>query len=122
MAYLTHPAMPRAGIRLALLAAAATATGCPASQSQLLAEKQEVAMQAALQQGRLDLNCQEATASVLSSAHILSQVWGDWVVRINRLKYTIGVTGCNQRTTYVVSCREGAPTCFTPSPEGRPQR
>jgi len=111
-----------AWIRLVILAAAASAAGCPASQSQLLAQKQDVAMQSALQRGRFDLNCPGATASVLSSDYIQPRVQGPWVSGINRVEYTIGVAGCDQRTTYVVFCQEGTDTCFASSPEGRFQR
>jgi hypothetical protein len=109
-------------IRLALLTAVATAVGCPASQSQLLAQKQDAAMQSALQRGRFDLNCPGATASVLSSDYIQPRAQGPWVSGINRVEYTIGVAGCDQRTTYVVLCQEGTDTCFASSPDARFQR
>jgi len=109
-------------MRLALLALAATGAGCPANQSQQLAQKQDVAMQSALQRGRFDLNCPGATASVLSSDYIQPRMQGPWVNGLNRVEYTVGVSGCDQRATYVVFCQEGTDTCFAASPEGRFQR
>jgi hypothetical protein len=109
-------------MRLALLAVAATTAGCPAGQSQLLAQKQDAAMQSALQRGRFDLNCPAATASVLSSDYIQPRMQGPWVNGLNRVEYTVGVAGCDQRTTYVVLCQEGTDTCFAANPEGRFQR
>jgi hypothetical protein len=108
-------------MRLALSAAAAAAASC-AAQSQMLAQKQDAAMQTALQRGRFDLNCPEATASVLSSDYIQPRVQGPWVNGLNRVEYTVGVAGCNERTTYVVLCQEGTDTCFAASGEGRFQR
>lgn len=107
--------------RCALLAAVATTAGC-AAQSQLLAQKQDTAMQTALQRGRFDLNCPGATASVLSSDYVQPAVQGPWVNGLNRVEYTIGIAGCDQRTTYVVLCQEGTDTCFAANPEGRFQR
>jgi hypothetical protein len=108
--------------RLAFLAAIAAAAGCPASQNQLLAQKQDAAMQSALQRGRFDLNCPAATASVLSSDYIQPRMQGPWVNGLNRVEYTIGVAGCDQRTTYVVLCQEGTDSCFAANSEGRFQR
>ena len=108
-------------MRRALLAAVATSAGC-ASQSQLLAQKQDTAMQTALQRGRFDLNCPTATGSVLSSDYIQPAVQGPWVNGLNRVEYTIGVAGCDQRTTYVVLCQEGTDTCFAADPRERSQR
>jgi hypothetical protein len=38
---------------------------------------------------------------------------------LTRAEYTVGVAGCNQRTTYVVLCQEGTDTCFAANPEQR---
>jgi hypothetical protein len=106
--------------RLALLALL-LASGC-ATQQQQLAQRQPEAEQAALQRGRFDLNCPTATATVLSSDYIQPAINGPWVNGLNRVEYTVGVAGCNQRTTYVVMCQEGTSTCFAANPDSRFQR
>jgi hypothetical protein len=100
------------------LCALVSVAGC-ASQQQQLAERQPAAIETALQRGRFDLNCPSATATVLSQDYIQPAVQGPWVNGLERVEYTIGVQGCNQRTTYVVMCQIGTSTCFAANPEGR---
>jgi hypothetical protein len=100
---------------LVLCAAASLVTACP-SQTQTLANKQGAATEAALQRGRFDLNCPSATATVLSSDYLQPAVQGPWVSGLQRAEYTVGVEGCNQRTTYVVLCQVGTDTCFAANP------
>lgn len=101
--------------------ALAFVAGC-ATQQQQLAQRQPEAMQAALQRGRFDLNCPTATATVLSNDYIQPAVQGPWVSGLNRVEYTVGVEGCNQRTTYIVMCQEGTATCFAANPDERFRR
>jgi len=103
---------------VALMAALVLTTGCP-SQQQQLAARQEGAVQTALQRGRFDLNCPGATATVLSRDYIQPAVQGPWVNGLERVEYTVGVAGCNQRTTYVVICQIGTDTCFAANPDAR---
>src|SRR5262245_36444988 len=114
----THMMKPRTV--LSLLAAAAATIGC-ATQSQMLAQRQDGAVQAALQRGRFDLNCPQATATVLSSDFVQPAVQGPWVNGLERLEYTVGVAGCNQRTSYVVLCQVGTDTCFAAQPRDQYQ-
>jgi len=104
--------------RLALCAAVVSAIGC-ATQQQVLTQKQDGAVQTALQRGRFDLNCPSATATVLSSDFIQPAVQGPWVAGLERAEYTVGVAGCNQRVTYVVLCQVGTDTCFAAHPQDR---
>ena len=101
-----------------LVALIGLTTGC-ASQQQQMTQRQPAALQTALQRGRFDLNCPSATATVLSQDYIQPAIQGPWVGGLNRIEYTIGVAGCNQRTTYVVMCQEGTETCFAASPDSR---
>lgn len=94
---------------------AALASGCM-SQQQQLAEQQPTAVQTALQRGRFDLSCPQATATVLSSDFINPAIQGPWVAGMNRVEYTIGIEGCGQREVYVVICQAGSETCFAASP------
>ena len=96
----------------------AIAAGC-VSQQQMLNQRQSGAVDTALQRGRFDLNCPSATATVLSQDYIQPAVQGPWVAGMTRVEYTVGVAGCNQRTTYVVICQEGTDTCFAANPDSR---
>lgn len=109
--------MTKASRLMGLFALAAVAAGC-ATQQQQLAARQPAAMETALQRGRFDMNCPTATAVVLSSDFIQPAVQGPWVGGLQRVEYTVGVEGCNQRTTYVVICQEGTDTCFAANPRG----
>jgi len=101
-------------------AAAVFVVGC-ATQSQQLAARQPAAVEAALERGRFDLNCPSATGTVLSQDYIQPAIQGPWMMGLNRVEYTVGVAGCNQRTTYVVLCQEGTSTCFAADPRERYQ-
>jgi hypothetical protein len=105
-------------VTLAALGAAFWLGGC-ATQSQQLDTRQGGATQTALERGRFDLNCPTATATVLSRDYIQPAIQGPWVAGLNRVEYTVGVAGCNQRTTYVVLCQEGTSTCFAANPAER---
>lgn len=107
--------MTRQLTALVLFSALAGMTGC-ATQQRQLQEKQEGAVQTALQRGRFDLNCPAATATVLSRDYIQPAVQGPWVSGMNRVEYTVGVAGCDRRETYVVLCQEGTDTCFAANP------
>ena len=106
---------------LTAIMAVAAITGC-VTQPQVLAQRQSGAVDTALQRGRFDLNCPSATATVLSQDYIQPAVQGPWVSGLTRVEYTVGVAGCNQRTTYVVLCQEGTDTCFAANPDSRFRR
>jgi hypothetical protein len=93
----------------------AVAIGC-AAQSKMLVQRQEGAVETALARGRFELNCPSATATVLSRDFIQPSIRGPWVSGLERVEYTVGVEGCNQRTSYVVLCQVGTDTCFAAQP------
>lgn len=99
----------------AILSLIAITIGC-ATQNKMLAQRQPGAVQTALARGRFDMNCPQATATVLSSDYIQPAVQGPWVSGLQRVEYTVGVEGCNQRTSYVVLCQLGTDTCFAAHP------
>jgi hypothetical protein len=105
----------------ALLVLVAVTAGC-ASQRQQLDTRQDGAVQTALQRGRFDLSCPSASATVLSRDYIQPAVNGPWVSGLTRVEYTVGVAGCERRTTYVVMCQEGTETCFAANPDNRFRR
>jgi hypothetical protein len=105
--------------RAKTLAALVVLAAACATQKQELNTRQDGAVQTALERGRFDLNCPSATATVLSRDYIQPAIQGPWVSGLQRVEYTIGVAGCNQRTTYIVICQLGTSTCFAANPETR---
>jgi hypothetical protein len=87
--------------------------GC-ASQSQVLAQRQPDALNAAVKRAQFDLNCPDAKGEVLSSDYIQPAAQGRWggVQGVTRLEYTVGTEGCGKREVYVVMCQEGTTSCF----------
>jgi len=90
-------------------------SGC-ATQSQFLDEKQAMAMQTAVSRGQFELNCPEATGTILSREVVQPALQGPWVGGIQRAEFTVGVAGCQRRTTFVVVCPEGGEGCFAAGP------
>ena len=113
--------MMKSGMLVGLCIAVAVGAGC-ASQKQVLDTRQSGAVQTALERGRFDLNCPSATGTVLSRDYIQPAIQGPWVSGLQRVEYTVGVEGCNQRTTYVVLCQVGTTTCFAANPRDRFQQ
>ena len=85
--------------------------GC-ASDQELLANQQGMAIQTALTRGKFELNCPTATGSVLSQETVQPVVRGPLVGGMERVQYTVGVSGCDKRQTYVVICEVGGSGCF----------
>ena len=110
--------MTRRSTVFSLFVLVAAAMGC-ATENQVLTQKQDGAVQTALQRGRFEFNCPAATATVLSSDFIQPALQGPYVGGLERVEYTIGVAGCNQRKTYVVLCQVGTDTCFAAHPGDR---
>ena len=100
---------------LLALGAALALGGC-ATQAQFLASKQPKAMQTAASRAQFDMSCQEVTPIVLSTDVIQPTYQGPYVGGIQRAEYTIGVTGCGKRHTYVVICPQGGEGCFAAGP------
>jgi hypothetical protein len=100
--------------RLALMAALAVA-GC-ASQAQFLDSKQSTAMQTATSRGQFELSCPAATGTILSREVVQPAFQGPMVGGLQRAEFTIGVSGCGKRTTFVVVCPDGGDGCFAAGP------
>ena len=94
---------------------AVISTGC-ATQQQFLQSKQDMAVQTALNRGKFEMNCQEATAVIISREVVQPALQGPWVNGIQRAEYTIGVTGCGKRMTFIVVCPDGGEGCFATGP------
>lgn len=71
---------------------------------------QPTATDMAVRRGAFEMNCPDAKGSVLSSEVVqpLSIRFG-----YERAEYTVGVTGCGKRSSYVVICPDnGSKSCF----------
>ncbi len=88
-----------------------TVVGC-ASDQELLANQQEMAIQTALSRGKFELDCPAATGTVLSQETVKPVIRGPLVGGMERVQYTVGVAGCDQRKSYVVICEVGGSGCF----------
>ena len=91
------------------LAGAATLTGC-ASGPPFIDQAQAEAMTMAQRRAAFEFNCPAAAPQLLSRETLqpISFRFG-----IERAEYTIGVSGCGQRATYVVICPDQpGSTCF----------
>jgi hypothetical protein len=84
--------------------------GCQ-SQQQMVDEMQADATQVAKQRGKFELNCPTATAQVLSKEMIQSEIMNPRWAPPQRAQYTVGVSGCDKRATYLVVCAEGGTGC-----------
>jgi hypothetical protein len=93
---------------LAVTAAIAVLAGCQTTQ-QLMDASQGQAMSIATRRGQFEMNCPSATGQVISREEVppVLQFRGT-----PRLEYTIGVSGCGQRGTYLVICPEDGSGCF----------
>jgi len=97
---------------VALIGVLAT-VGCQ-TQQQLVQSNQAIAIQTVLSRAKFDMNCPSATGTVLSTNVSQPAVQGRFASAygVQRFEYTIGVTGCGKRRTYVVVCPQGGTGCF----------
>jgi hypothetical protein len=99
-------------LRLPLLITAAISillSAC-ASGPPFIDQMQSTAINMADRRGAFEMNCPTATGTVISSEIVqpVSFRWG-----YERAEYTIGVSGCGKRNTYVVICPDnGSNSCF----------
>jgi hypothetical protein len=97
---------------LMTLCAVLGAAGCaPTTPFIDVAQPEAVAM--AARRGQFELNCPAATGQVISRESvqpvIMNPMWGG----VYRAEYTVGVSGCGKRATYVVVCPDnGSSSCF----------
>jgi hypothetical protein len=91
------------------------ASGC-ANQNQMLDNAQPMAIQAAVSRGQFDLNCPGATGQIISREVVQPAMQGPWVNGIQRAEFTVGVSGCDKRKSYIVVCPQGGNGCFAAGP------
>jgi len=97
--------------KCSLVAAAALALAGCASQQQMVDEMQADAVHTAQRRGVFELNCPAATAEMLSKEMVQSPMMNPRFAPPERAEYTVGVSGCGQRTTYMVVCAVGGTGC-----------
>jgi len=91
------------------------ASGC-ANQNQMLDSDQPMAIQTAVSRGRFDLNCSSATGQIISREVVQPALQSPWVNGIQRVEFTVGVSGCGRRKSYIVVCPQGGNGCFAAGP------
>jgi hypothetical protein len=96
---------------LAIIAVLAVA-GC-ATQQQFLDSKQPMAIQTVLGRAQFDMDCKEVTPVIISREVVQPALQGPWVNGIQRAEFTVGVSGCGKRSTFVVICPEGGEGCYS---------
>jgi hypothetical protein len=106
--------MAKSFARLALIAVLFSA-GC-VSQAEFLNNNQFKATQTAVARAQFEMNCQQVTPVIISREVVQPALQGPWVNGIQRAEYTIGVTGCGRRETFVVICPDGGEGCFAAGP------
>jgi hypothetical protein len=95
--------------------------GCQ-TQQQMVQSQQGMAVQTALNRARFDMNCASATGTVLSTNVSQPQVQGRFAgaaYGVQRFEYTVGVTGCGKRRTYVVVCPQTGGGCIAIAGRGQ---
>ena len=100
--------------RIALLGLAALgALGACQSTAERLTALQPKAIQTAETRGRFELSCPAATGSLLAEQEVPPAIDVGRFRGPDRAVFTVGVTGCDKRATYVVVCPEdGSGNCF----------
>jgi len=72
-----------------------------------------MALDFALKRARFEMNCPDATGSVLSKETIEPpRGAGPRLQGVERAQFTVGVSGCGKRETLAVICADGADGCF----------
>ncbi len=105
---------------LAICAALVGTVGLAACESttQVLNQEQVAAVQVAVNRGQFELSCPAANGVVLSRNLIQPVLNGPLVSGPQRAEYTIGVSGCGKKATYIAICQVGSTSCV--SGESRP--
>jgi hypothetical protein len=92
--------------------AALLLVGCQTTE-QWMSSMRPKAIDAAEKRGRFELNCPAATGQVLNEQDVQPEVRAVRFQAPDRAVFTIGVSGCNKRATYVVVCPDdGSGNCF----------
>ena len=97
--------------KIFVIIAAIVSAGCQ-TQAQLVDSMEPDAVHVAQRRGAFEMNCPAATASMLSKEMIQSPIMNPRFAPPQRAEYTVGVSGCGQRSTYMVVCADGGTGCM----------
>jgi len=92
--------------------------GC-VSQPQVLDDQQGLVIQTAVKRAQLKMSCSDVAGKVLSQQVIQPAVQGAYIVGVKRTEYTVDVTGCGKKDTYIVVCPVGGDGCFAADSRNR---
>ena len=96
-----------------LCAAAAVLTACT-TDAQYMQQLEPKAIETAVNRGKFEMNCPAATGTVISQDMLQPAVQGFYARGgPERAEYTIGVSGCGQRATYMVICPLNQAGCWS---------
>ncbi len=88
-----------------------TSLGGCASQQQLVDRMQPNAVRVTQTRGAFELDCPVATAEALSKEMMQGGATGPLLMAPERAEYTVGVSGCGKRATYLAVCTVGGTGC-----------
>lgn len=98
---------------LALIALASGLVACT-STAQYMQQLQPKAIETAVNRGKFEMACPDATGVVISEDMLQPAVQGFYARGgPERAEYTIGVSGCGQRATYMVICPLDQSGCWS---------
>jgi hypothetical protein len=86
--------------------------GCT-STAQYMQQLEPQAIQTAVNRGKFEMSCQQATGTVISKDMLQPAVETVLYTGPERAEYTIGVSGCGQRATYLVICPLDQSGCWS---------
>lgn len=92
--------------------------GCATPPAQVLDVMEPMAINAALERGRFELNCPAAEAALLSRELAPPAIETVRFYAPPRGMFTVGISGCGQRRTYQLICPEGGSGCFSADTPG----
>ena len=99
-------------LRPSLLAAIPILLSACASGPPFADQIQPTAIDMAVRRGQFEMNCPSATGKLISSETIQPPV-RPFIMIPERAEFTVGVTGCGKRNSYVVICPDnGSNSCF----------
>ena len=100
--------------RLSLaLAAVVVITGCQSS-AQMLEKLEPQAIQTAVNRGKFEMNCPNATGTILSKTVLQPAIEAVRFSGPERAEYTIGIfRSCSERATYLVICPLDSSGCWS---------
>lgn len=95
-----------------VMALTAALSGCETTTDRMAALKPK-AVQAAETRGRFEMSCPAAAGTVLAEQDVPPAVNVGRFRGPDRMVFTVGMTGCEKRMTYVVVCPDdGSGNCF----------